>query len=451
MADPERMHMIDSLWLDLVQADGPVAVGGVFEFRGKPPALTKIRARIAEILPESPRLRQIPMHSRTGVLQPKWQDVEPDLNHHVTRRAIPVGGLEGEISRMLTLAMPTDTPLWDITVLTGYAPKEWALVWRLHHSVADGEGVTMLVGRALDMAPEGGMTLTDALVAQAEAWRAERGSAKDRALDAGDRLRNALTGAFADAAAVAYAAPDTVRALLRMAPGRPSELSGAPGKGRDWRHLHLPLADVKAAGKRQGATINDVIMAGVTNGFRQVLIAQGSDPDGREVRAIMPVSRRVPGDTRSNNQVSAMPIALPVGVADPVQRLKRVVSQTKQGKKSMAPALIGAVEDTVSKVVPAPLQEFVVARTGWSTAWMTDTLVTNVRGAAVPQYFCGQEVRYLSPIIPIASSLRTVVGINSYNGSLNISVTGDAEHTADDKLLLAGIAAGIDELMALGD
>ena len=60
-------------------------------------------------------------------------------------------------------------------------------------------------------------------------------------------------------------------------------------------------------------------------------------------------------------------------------------------------------------------------------------------------------MRYLSPIIPIASSLRTVVGINSYNGSLNISVTGDAEHAADDKLLLAGIAAGIDELMALGD
>ena len=78
--------MIDSLWLDMVQADGPVAVGGVFEFRGKPPALAKIRARIAEILPDSPRLRQIPAHSRTGVLQPTWQDAEPDLNHHVTRR-----------------------------------------------------------------------------------------------------------------------------------------------------------------------------------------------------------------------------------------------------------------------------------------------------------------------------------------------------------------------------
>ena len=79
----------------------------------------------------------------------------------------------------------------------------------------------------------------------------------------------------------------------------------------------------------------------------------------------------------------------------------------------MAPALIGAVEDTVSKVVPAPLQEFVVARTGWSTAWMTDTLVTNVRGAAVPQYFCGQEVRYLSPIIPIAFASSVSAGLRN--------------------------------------
>lgn len=68
---------------------------------------------------------------------------------------------------MLKTPIGFHRPLWDISVLTGYGTGQWALVWRLHHAVADGEGVTMLVGRAIDMTPDGGITMTDALVAQA--------------------------------------------------------------------------------------------------------------------------------------------------------------------------------------------------------------------------------------------------------------------------------------------
>ncbi len=435
--DPTRMNLIDSLWLDVKQTEGPVAVGAVLEFEGRAPSIDKIRERVDETLVHAPRLRQKPEHSRTGILQGKWVDDNPDLEQHVTKRKISKGGLEAEISKLLVMPMDTHRPLWDISVLTGYAPGQWALVWRLHHAVADGEGVTMLVGRTIDMSPDGMVTMTDALVAQADAARAARRGPVDVTLDAGDKLRTALVGAFSDAAAIAAATPATVRALLRMTPAPPTELAGTPSPGRDWRHIHLSLSAVKAAGKQNGATVNDVIMAAVTNGYRKVLLSHGEDLEGREVRAVMPVSRRTPGDTRSNNQVSAMPIALPVGIGDPQKRLKRVVKQTQQGKKSLAPAVLGSMQDMATKITPAPLQEFFVSHGGWATAWVTDTLVTNVRGPQQPTYFCGQEIKYLSPIIPIGGGLRTVVGI-----------TGDSAHASEDALLLAGIQEGIDELVA---
>jgi diacylglycerol O-acyltransferase len=208
----------------------------------------------------------------------------------------------------------------------------------------------------------------------------------------------------------------------------------------------MPLADVKAAGKSNGATVNDVIMAAVTNGFRQVIIAGGGDPAHRVVRAVMPVSMRSGGDTRSNNQVSLIPVELPVGVEGHRQRLAEVVRQTREGKRSMVPELISAVQRAVGVLTPAPLEEAVVAHTGWTFGWMADTLVTNVRGPEMPQYFLGQEVRYLSPIIPIGSTLRTVVGINSYNGAVNVAVTGDADHAGDNRILIDGIR---DEVSAL--
>ncbi|MCB9412121.1 MAG: DUF1298 domain-containing protein [Actinobacteria bacterium] len=443
--DPGRMHFIDSLWMDLDTGEAPIAVGAVLEFSGRAPAIGRVRQRIAEVLTSAVRLRQVPVASRTGVLQPKWSDAEPDLVHHVTRET--ADDLGAAVSRIMARPLPNDRPLWDLTLVVGYAPREWALVWRIHHSVADGEGVTMLVGRTLDMAEEGGVTLTDWMVSQALSMRTTGGDDSEDATGSPmDRALGFARSAVEQAVTAAAMTPATVRGLLRLHPALPSELTGTPSPGRDWRSIHLSLADVKRAGKAHGATINDVLMSAVAGGFREVIVANGHDPADRTVRAVMPVSLRRPGDARSNNQVSMIPIELPVGEIDPAARLGAVVRQTRQGKKSMVPAVVGSMSEMLDKTLPAPLAEAIVPRFGWAFGWLSDTLVTNVRGPSEPLYFLGNEIRYLSPIIPIGTTLRTVVGINSYNGSVNISVTGDGQHGRDDKVLLDGIAMTVDML-----
>ena len=453
--DPTRMAMIDAVWMDIEQSDAPIAVGAVMEFHGRAPAQSRVQQRIGEVLRLAPRLAQVPQPSRDGVRQPVWVPVDVDLAAHVQRRK--VSDLQAAVSELLSVPLTPDRPLWDVTVLTGYAPREWALAWRLHHSIADGEGATMLIGRTLDMEPDGGTTLTDWLVAQAAVAQMAQGksaaglddedddSANEDGLPA--RVGHTLRDAADALASAAGATPATVRSLLRLTPAPPTPVSGRPSAGRDWRASHFPLSEVKAAGRANGATINDVLLAAVANGFRDMLAAHDQLQPGRVVRVVMPVSTRRPGDVRSNNQVSMIPVELPVDEPDPRRRLAAVVRQTRQGKGSMLPQVISAMNGVIDRLVPAPLLEAVVARGGWTVGLIADTLVTNVRGPQVPQYFLGQEVRYLSPIIPVGSSLRTVLGINSYNGWVNVSVTGDAAHADDNELILAGIHQAVSELI----
>ena len=55
-----------------------------------------------------------------------------------------------------------------------------------------------------------------------------------------------------------------------------------------------------------------------------------------------------------------IPVELPVGEADPHTRLGEVVRQTRAGKKSMVPAVVGAMNSAMDKLLPQPLAEQIV-------------------------------------------------------------------------------------------
>jgi len=446
--DSDRMRIIDAMWIDIDEGESPIAVGAVLEFVGTAPDLTSVEQRIAKMLPEAPRLHQRLQFSRGGRRQPTWVSTHVNVADHV--QGVAVSDLAAGISELLARPMRRDRPLWDVTIFSGYAAGRWALAWRLHHSVADGEGATMLVGRALDMSADGGMTMTEWLLGKSEAaWLGQAGS--DAGSAAGSGLRERLSQAAGSwgrtITAASSAIRPTLRSLLRLVPGVPTPVSGHPSRGRDWRCERVPLAQVKAAGRAHGATVNDVLLAAVANGFRELLIANDQMGPGRVVRAVMPVSTRRPGDSRANNQVTMIPVELPVVADHARDRLAAVVHQTQQGKASMLPQLISVLQGVADTLVPAALFEALVTRGGWTVGLVADTLVTNVRGPDVPVYFLGQEVRYLSAIIPVGAAMRTVVGINSYNGWIHVSVTGDAEHARDNQVLLEGIRQGINDLL----
>ena len=49
---------------------------------------------------------------------------------------------------------------------------------------------------------------------------------------------------------------------------------------------------MKQIRQAHGGTINDVVLAVITSGFRELLLARGESVDGRVIRSLVPVSVR---------------------------------------------------------------------------------------------------------------------------------------------------------------
>ena len=58
-------------------------------------------------------------------------------------------GLDAAVGHIMEQPLPPDQPLWDMWVVDGLEDR-WALVWRVHHTIADGVGTLILLGHGFD-------------------------------------------------------------------------------------------------------------------------------------------------------------------------------------------------------------------------------------------------------------------------------------------------------------
>ncbi len=117
---------------------------------------------------------------------------------------------------------------------------------------------------------------------------------------------------------------DTARGLANMRPllntNAASSLNGPIGPHRRWDWARARLSEVKRIRAAHDATINDVVLAAITNGFRELLLSRGESVEGRVIRSLVPVSVRADDEHGTyNNKVSAMFAELPVEIGDPVR------------------------------------------------------------------------------------------------------------------------------------
>jgi diacylglycerol O-acyltransferase len=86
----------------------------------------------------------------------------------------------------------------------------------------------------------------------------------------------------------------TLRALSHASGGAApaTSLTGPIGGPRRLRVLRYPIAELRAAAHAHGCTINDLLIAAVTTGLRDLLSRRGECRDGLELRASVPVGAR---------------------------------------------------------------------------------------------------------------------------------------------------------------
>jgi diacylglycerol O-acyltransferase len=131
-------------------------------------------------------------------------------------------------------------------------------------------------------------------------------------------------------------------------------------------------------------------------------------------------------------------VPLPLGVDDPVERLRRVAAAAAGCKQHVLPAPDGGPNR--SRLVRRFMMR-VAARQRWA-----DVYVANVPGPRTPLYLDGAQVRELYPVVPLAGRTPVGVGALSYAGRLGITVVADRDACPDIEIFTDGLRAALAEL-----
>ena len=456
----DRLNPLDAVFVDAEDEDPhtSMAIASIAVFEGPCPSQEEVLAHLAGRLPLVPRYRQklrtVPL--RLG--RPVWVD-DPrfDLGYHVRRTALPAPGGDRQLAdlmaRVMSQRLDRDHPLWEYWVAEGLSHGRWALISKVHHCMVDGVSGTDLYRVIFDFSPEPGPSAADDRGARAEPspLRLAAQVAVDMVvLPVRETL--ALRTAAADLGSAIRQAAGTVRGFAKLAPAlwptTGSSLSGQIGRQRRYTWARATLNDVKKVKRELGGTVNDVVLASISGGFRALLLARGEQPGPHMVRSLVPVSVRAPGEENIyENRVSAVLADLPVHVADPVERLAAVRAELL-ALKAADEAKAGEALIALGRLTPFPLLPWPVRLAFRLPQREIVTVTTNVPGPRQPLYGMGRKLLEIIPYVPIATTVRTGIAIFSYCGSVTFGITGDFAASPDLDVLARGIEDSLSELVA---
>ncbi|MEP6462355.1 MAG: wax ester/triacylglycerol synthase family O-acyltransferase [Frankiaceae bacterium] len=451
------MSPLDASFLLLEDASTLLHMGSVAIFEGPAPSHEEFRRLVGEMLPLSRRHRQKVRTVPLDFARPVWVD-DPhfNLDYHVRRTALPAPGdaeqLALLVGRLMSQQLDRSKPLWELWVVEGLADGTWAQINKLHHSMVDGLAALDMTTLILDRSPERGDPPPDRWEPQSEPSRSRliADAVTSRLTSSAEPLRWA-SAALANPRQAATQIGATARGAASLAglgrPGTATTLTGPTGPHRRWNWSRAALEDVKAVRRAFGGTVNDVVLALVTRGFRDLLLSRGEAVEGVRLRAQVPVSIRRPGDAGYSNRVGTMFAELPVGIADPVERLHAISGQVARLKES-AQAVAGDNLFTLSGLVPpmlvAPALRIATKLPQHSIA----TVITNLPGPPAPLYALGRRMLHIYPYVPLGGHVRIGVAVISYLGELHFGFSGDYDTTADLGVLRDGVTAAVAELLA---
>jgi WS/DGAT/MGAT family acyltransferase len=455
----EVLSPLDAAFLRLEDRSTSLHIASVAIFDGPPPAYEDMYAAFEAKLHLVPRYRQRVREVPLRLGRPVWVD-DPhfSLRYHLRHTALPRPGTAAQlrdlVGRLMSQQLDRGKPLWETWIVDGLEGGRWAVVSKIHHCMVDGIAGTDLLGLVLDLSPDAPLPDTPPPPLQPEPGvtgllLAAASSVPHSPVAAVRTVARAVASPGATARSALTAAHGALSFARLAWPAAASSLVGPLTPHRAWGWTGVPLDDVRIVRRGLGGTVNDVVLTAITRGFRDLLLARGETPDEHVVRTLVPVSVRHE-DARGvlDNRVSAMIAELPVELSEPAARLAAVRLELGRLKRSGEPQF-GELVTAAAALVPAPLLSL-----GLTGAFRVPhrhlvTVTTNVPGPQVPLYACGRRLREYYPYVPIADRVRIGVAITSYDGVLGFGVTADQDSTPDVQVLLDGINAEIEELVAL--
>jgi len=457
----DRLSFMDATFLYVENEFNHMHIAVVAIFEGPPPHGDDIETMISSKLHLVPRYRQKVRFVPFDAGQPVWcDDHHFNLGYHVRHTALPKPGSDEQlrtlVGRVMSQQLDRAKPLWELWVVEGLSEGRWAILSKTHHCMVDGVAGSDLLGLLMDETPDAEHPLP-------EPWEPEpvpttlslwADSIVDGIKSPREGLR-ALRKVVSTPARLLEGieeVSDGLSTFRRFASSEvESSLNGPIGPHRRWYWAATNIKEIKKVRIAHGGTVNDVVLAAITNGFRELMLTRGEPVEGMCVRTLVPVSlRREDQHGEFNNRVSAMFAELPMDIDDPVGRLVSLHEQMSDLKEHHQAAAAETLT-SLSGFAPPALLALGARLFAGVEQHAVQTVTTNVPGPQRPMYAAGRRMLSAYPYVPLAGSVRIGVAIFSYAGNLTFGITGDWETTEDIDVLAKGIEAGIADLLTTSE
>ena len=340
-------------------------------------------------------------------------------------------------------------------VIEGLDDGGAAVLCKFHHALTDGVGGVQIAMTLFDLTDQP-RTVESVETKSAGPQVHERGMLSDYA----DIVRYDLGLLGKGVAGALGAAPkllaDAIRRPLKTAASagelaasvyrtmRPVTETGSPlMKDRTMvRRLavhEVPLTKLKEAAHRSGGALNDAFVAGISGGLRRYHDRHGVTVG--DLHLTMPISIRTADDEMGGNHITLARFDVPVGVADPAERISETHERTDRARNEKSTPYIQLIAGAMN-LMPRWYIGSVLRK--------VDFLASDVPGIPVPVYLAGAKVRVQYAFGPTIGSAVNVT-LLTYVDTCALGIDVDTGAIPDFEDFYDCLVEGFDEVLALAN
>lgn len=423
---PQRHSMpaADAAWLHMDSDTNPMVVNALVRLAWMPSPEAVAAVVEERMVGRYPRFRQR-VSDPLGRTPAFEDDPNFDLANHLHRMALPAPGdevaLRETVGDLIGPPLDPTKPLWHAHLIET-AKDGAAILWRIHHSLADGLALAEVM-----------LSTTDGVGDRPQSRHAPSVPPPSRL----GRVLHETTSTLAKPAHLRQLGASALRevataAKLASGPADPQTVLSRPlnGARRVAWSRPFPLQRIKDACHRQRVTVNDLLLTALAATLAAEVPWQ-QRPEA--IHTMVPVNLRPadePVPAELGNEFALVVLELPLAELPAAERLRRVNSAMNRIKESPeAPLAYGLLN--AMGMLPRAVEDRLV---GFFTD-KASMVVTNVPGPQERLSFAGAPIEGVLVWAPCSGSIGMTVSIFSYAGGVTTGFMTDTALVADPEPL----------------